>query len=208
MIVGNLFAYRMGFGKRNQWRYWSQNKNRIACQFKVILRWARNKDEQNYSRSTLLEFNRNGLERYLNNPPYKKDIRIAIDPAFQQSNQMVDAKRKDMKKFGVRQTQTCHWVGRPAVGERERRYQSNNSSRPPIQRLVSCKPVFLSTWTGRAKKLDDVQFSIPSGWKQQMVRNHGRWRGKQNTPRGDRRHRHKLRETWRNAQDRSPEWWI
>jgi len=31
----------------------------------------RNKDEGNYSRSTLLRF-RNGLERYLINPPYKR----------------------------------------------------------------------------------------------------------------------------------------
>ena len=57
----------------------------------------------------------------------------------------------------------------------------------------------LSTWTGRAKKLDEVQFFIPPGWKQRMVRNHGPWRGKQNTPRGDRRHRHKLQETWKNV---------
>ena len=50
--------------------------------------------------------------------------------------------------------------------------------------LVSCHPVFLSTWTGRAEKLDEVQFPIPSGWKQKMVRNHGPWRVEQNTPRG------------------------
>lgn len=60
---------------------------------------ARNKDGGNYSRSTLLGF-RNGLERYLNNPLYKKGIHIAIDPAFQQSNQMLDAKLKDLKKYG------------------------------------------------------------------------------------------------------------
>ena len=52
------------------------------------------------SRSTLLGF-WNGLDRYLNNPPpYKKGIHIATDPAFQQSNQMLDAKLKDMKKHG------------------------------------------------------------------------------------------------------------
>ena len=60
---------------------------------------ARNKDGGNYSRNTLLGF-RNGLERYLNNPPYKKGIHIATDPVFQQSNQMLDAKLKDMKKHG------------------------------------------------------------------------------------------------------------
>ena len=57
----------------------------------------------------------------------------------------------------------------------------------------------LWTWTGRAKKLDEVQLFIPPGWKQRMVRNHEPWRGKQNTVRGDRRHRHKLRETWKNV---------
>ena len=57
----------------------------------------------------------------------------------------------------------------------------------------------LSTWTGRAKKLDEVQFSILPGWKQRMVRTMGHDGAKQNTPRGDRRHRHKLRETSKNV---------
>ena len=48
---------------------------------------------ENYSyRSKLLGF-RNGLDRYLNNPPYKKGIHIATD-------QMLDAKFKNMKKHG------------------------------------------------------------------------------------------------------------
>ena len=52
---------------------------------------------ENYScRSKLLGF-RNSLDRYLNNPPYKKGIHITT---FQQSNQMLDAKLKDMKKHG------------------------------------------------------------------------------------------------------------
>ena len=37
---------------------------------------AKNKDGGNYSRSTLLGF-RNGIERFLNNPPFKKGIHIA-----------------------------------------------------------------------------------------------------------------------------------
>ena len=59
----------------------------------------RNKEGGNYSRSTLLGF-RNGIERFLNNPPFKKGIHIATDPAFQQSNQMLDAKLKNMKQQG------------------------------------------------------------------------------------------------------------
>lgn len=59
---------------------------------------ARNRDGGNYSRSTLLGF-RNGLEHYLNSPPYKKCIQIATDPASRQSNQMLDAKlKKKLKK--------------------------------------------------------------------------------------------------------------
>ena len=55
---------------------------------------------ENYCcRSKLLGF-RNGLDCYWNNPPYKKGTHIATDPAFQQSNQMLDAKLKDMKKHG------------------------------------------------------------------------------------------------------------
>ena len=60
---------------------------------------ARNKDGGNYSRSTLLGF-RNGIERFSNNPPFKKGIHIATDPAFQQSNQMLDAKLKNIKLQG------------------------------------------------------------------------------------------------------------
>ena len=52
---------------------------------------------ENYScRSRLLGF-RNSLDRYLNNPPSKKGIHITT---FQQSNQTLDAKLKDMKKHG------------------------------------------------------------------------------------------------------------
>ena len=76
---------------------------------------ARNKDRENYSRSTLLGF-RNGLERYLNNPPYKKGIPIATDPAFQQSNQMLDAKLKDMKKHGKQNVKH-----KPAIEREDRR---------------------------------------------------------------------------------------
>ena len=55
---------------------------------------------ENYSCSSKLLGFRNGLDRYLNNPPYKKGIHIATDPGFQQSNQMLDAKLKNTKKHG------------------------------------------------------------------------------------------------------------
>ena len=59
---------------------------------------------ENYScRSKLLGF-RNSLDRYLNNPPYKKGIHITT---FQQSNQMLDAKLRDMKKHGEVKKKVC-----------------------------------------------------------------------------------------------------
>ena len=76
-----------------------KSKAELDANLRLFYAEARNKDGGHYSRSTLLGF-RNGLERYLNNPPYKKGIHIATDPAFQQSNQMLDAKLKDMKKHG------------------------------------------------------------------------------------------------------------
>ena len=62
-----------------------KSKAELDANLRLFYAEARNKDGGNYSRSTLLGF-RNGLERYLNNPPYKKGIHIATDPAFQQSN--------------------------------------------------------------------------------------------------------------------------
>jgi len=74
-----------------------KTKTELDANLRLFYAEARNKDGANYSRSTLLGF-RNGLERYLNNPPYKKGIHIATDPAFQQSNQILDAELKDMKQ--------------------------------------------------------------------------------------------------------------
>ena len=50
---------------------------------------------------------RNGIERFLNNPPFKKGMYIATDPAFQQSNQMLNAKLKNMKQQGEAKHKPC-----------------------------------------------------------------------------------------------------
>ena len=76
-----------------------KTKEELNNNLRLFYAEARNKDGGNYSRSTLLGF-RNGIERFLNNPPFKKGIHIATDPAFQQSNQMLDAKLKNMKQQG------------------------------------------------------------------------------------------------------------
>ena len=62
-----------------------KTKEELNKNLRLFYAEARNKDGRNYSRSTLLGF-RNGIERFLNNPPFKKGIHIATEPAFQQSN--------------------------------------------------------------------------------------------------------------------------
>ena len=65
-----------------------KTKTELDANLKLFYAEARN--GENYSRSILLGL-RNGLERYLHNPPYKKGTNIANDPAFQ---------LKGMKKYG------------------------------------------------------------------------------------------------------------
>ena len=64
---------------------------------------ARSQKGDEYSRSTLLGL-RNSIERFLNNPPYKRGIRITGNPDFQMSNRMLDAKLKKLKKEGKENT--------------------------------------------------------------------------------------------------------
>ena len=64
---------------------------------------ARNKEGENYSRATLLSL-RNGIERYLNTPPHGLGIRFTHDPRFVLSNQMLDAKIKQLKQEGMQNT--------------------------------------------------------------------------------------------------------
>ena len=64
---------------------------------------ARNKDGGNYNRATLLSL-RNGIERYLNTPPNTRGISLVKDPQFALSNQMLDAKIKQLKKDGMQNT--------------------------------------------------------------------------------------------------------
>ena len=64
---------------------------------------ARNKEGENYSRATLLSL-RNGIERYLNTPPHSLGIRFTHDPRFVLSNQMRDAKIKQLKEEGMQNT--------------------------------------------------------------------------------------------------------
>ena len=65
---------------------------------------ARTKDKQEYSKSALLGF-RHGIERYLNNPPFNRGIKIASNPRFTRSNHTLDAKIKQLKQIGKENVQ-------------------------------------------------------------------------------------------------------
>ena len=99
MIVVNFFHSKWASARGINGEIGLKTKTDLDANLRLFYAEARNKDGENYSRSTLLGF-RHDLDRYLNNPPYKKGIPIATDPAFRQSNQMLDAKLKDMKKHG------------------------------------------------------------------------------------------------------------
>ena len=101
--VGNdcreLLSFKMASARGINGDIGLKTKTELDANLRLFYAEARSKDGENYSRSTLLGF-RSGLDRYLNNPPYKKGIHIATDPGFQQSNQMLETKLKDMKKHG------------------------------------------------------------------------------------------------------------
>ena len=60
---------------------------------------ARAKDGELYGRSSLLAI-RNAIERFLNNPPHNRGIKITKGEAFQLSNKMLNSKIKVQKKDG------------------------------------------------------------------------------------------------------------
>lgn len=64
---------------------------------------ARNKEGENYTRATLLSL-RNGIKRFLNTPPNNLGIKFTKDPRFVLSNQMLDAKIKQLEKEGMQNT--------------------------------------------------------------------------------------------------------
>ena len=138
-----------------------KTKTELDVNLRLFYDEARIKDGENYSRRTLLGFMK-GLECCLNNTPYQKGIHIATDPAFQQSNQMLDAKLKYMKKHGEQNVKH-----KPAI-EREdlQRLKESAVINPTTSQGLHFNVWFhsiMSTWTGRAKKLDEVQFFIPPG---------------------------------------------
>ena len=99
MIVVNFFHLESASARGFNGDISHKTKTELDANLRLFYDEARIKDGETYSRKTLLRF-MNGLECYLNNTSYQKGIHIATDPAFQESNQMLDAKLKDMKKPG------------------------------------------------------------------------------------------------------------
>ena len=60
---------------------------------------ARKKDGEMYGKKTLLGF-RHGIERYLNQPPYSRNVNISSDSRFKRSNEMLDAQLVQLKRSG------------------------------------------------------------------------------------------------------------
>ena len=125
MIVVNFFHSKWASARGINGDIGLKTKTELDANLRLFYAEARNKDGENCK---LLGF-RSGLDRYLNNPPYKKGIHIATDPVFQQSNQMRSTGAK-------RQTQTC------AIELGDLRRLKQSAVITSIQCLVSCQPVF------------------------------------------------------------------
>lgn len=63
----------------------------------------RSKKGEEYSKSSLISF-RNAIERHLNNPPYKRSLKLN-SAAFSSSNRMLNAKIKSLKLQGKENVQ-------------------------------------------------------------------------------------------------------
>ena len=79
----------------------------------IVVFEARNKEGVIYTRATLLSL-RNGIERFLNTPPNNLGIKSANDPRFVLSNEMLDAKIKQLKKEGMKNT-----IDKPPIGKED-----------------------------------------------------------------------------------------
>ena len=170
---------------------------------------ALDKDGENYSKSTLLGF-RNGLERYLNNSPYKKGIHIAANPAFQQSSQMLDAKLKDMKKHGEQNVKH-----KPAIEHEDLQRLKESAVISPTTPQGLLHNVWFHVTLYFCRRGREGQRNLMKSSFLFLQDENSKWHATMahdeasKTRRGgDRRHRHKLRETWKNVPDSSPEWWI
>ena len=95
MIIVNFFFFFSASARGLNGDIAHKPKTQLDVKLRLFYDEVRIKEGENYSRRTLLGF-MNGLECCLNNTPFQEGIHIATDPAFHQSNQMLDAKLTDM----------------------------------------------------------------------------------------------------------------
>ena len=60
---------------------------------------ARSRTGDVYSKSSLLGF-RHAIERYLNDPPFNKGLKLSSDARFKTSNEMLNAQLINLKRLG------------------------------------------------------------------------------------------------------------
>ena len=84
---------------------------------------ARNKDGNEYGKSTLLSL-RSGIERlYLNFPPFNRGLKLIQSPVLKNSNMMLNAKIKDLKQKGKQNVEH-----KPDISIQEAKMPSNTVS--------------------------------------------------------------------------------
>ena len=65
---------------------------------------ARKTNGEMYGKNTLLGF-RHAIERYLNQPPLNRSLKLSTDSRFKRSNEMLNAQLIQMKRNGMEDTQ-------------------------------------------------------------------------------------------------------
>ena len=114
---------------------------------------ARNCNGENYSRATLLSL-RNGIERFLNTPPNNRGISFNKDSRFVLSNQMLDAKIKQLKKDGLQNP-----THKPAIEQEDLEKLKNGEILSLTQPLSLLRNVWFKIslyWCRRVLRASDV----------------------------------------------------
>ena len=168
----------MGFSTRHWRKYWRKNQRveqqpaTLLCRGKEQRRW---KLQQEYI-AWFPKWHRKVFKQ-----PALQGIHIATDPAFQQSNQMLNAKLKNMKQQGEENVKH-----KPCIENEDLRrlkesascYEPLNASGSSEQRVVSHNPLLLPSGTWRAKKPEEKQLCFSPKRKRKALRDNGARRGK------------------------------
>ena len=87
------------------------------------------------------DFVRDSIERYLNTPPFSRDLQISTDSRFARSNLMLDAQVKKSKTNRQRKhrAQACYRGRRPPEAEIKRSVVLVVTAFLAEERVVSCR---------------------------------------------------------------------